>query len=140
MSVLVYVQHEDGRFAAQSLGALAKAASLGREVVAFVAGEGVEGGWAGGLGAHGAARVLVADDPALAGGLPQPVVDALAPSARDAELVLFGAGVVSADIAAGLAARLGAGINCETTDVVERDGELRAVRPALGDSVLVESA
>ena len=87
----------------------------------------------------GADRVIVADDPALSSGLPQPIVDALEPHARSADLVLFGAGVVSADVAAGLAARLGAGINCETTDVVERDGDFVAVRPALGDSVMVES-
>jgi electron transfer flavoprotein alpha subunit len=139
-SILVFAQHERGRFSDNTLGALAKAASLGREVVGFVAGSGVEDALAAGLGGHGAARVLVADDPALESGLPQPVVDALAPHAEGAELVLFGAGVVAADVAAALAARLRCGINCETTDIVERDGELRAVRPALADSVLVESA
>jgi electron transfer flavoprotein alpha subunit len=54
--------------------------------------------------------------------------------------VLFGAGVVSADVAAGLAARLGSGINCETTDFSLAEGGVTAVRPALGDSVMVESS
>jgi electron transfer flavoprotein alpha subunit len=139
MSVLVYVHHDEGRFAANSLGALAKGATLGRDTVAFVAGAGVDDGWAAGLGAHGAGRVLVADDPALENGLPQPVVDAIESHAREAELVIFGAGIASADAAAALAARLGAGVNCETTDIVERDGELHAVRPALADSILVEA-
>src|SRR5215210_492134 len=130
MAVLVFCQHDGSRFADNTLGALAKAASLGRDVVAFVGGEGVDDALAASLGAHGAGTVLVADDPALASGLPQPLVDALEPHAREAELVLFGAGVVAADVAAGLAARLGAGINCETTDIVERDGGLVAVRPA----------
>src|SRR6476661_7042398 len=118
MGLLVYMHHDDGEFSANSLGVLAKAATLGSDVTAFVAGAGVDDGWAGALGGHGAAKVLVADDAALAGGLSQPIVDALEPSAREADAVLFGAGVVSADVAAGLAARLGAGIACETTELV----------------------
>jgi electron transfer flavoprotein alpha subunit len=137
--ILVYVHHDDGEFAANSLGVLAKAATLGGDVTAFVAGTGIEDGWAASLGGHGAAKVLVADDDALGGGLAQPIVDALAPSAREADAVLFGAGVVSADVAAGLAARLGAGIACETTDIAIADGEIVATRPALGDTVMVES-
>jgi len=136
--VLVYVDHDDGAFNPNSLGVLVKAASLGVPVTAFVAGSGIDDGWAAGLAAHGAAKVLVADDAALTG-LPQPVVDAIEPHARDADAVLFGAGVVSADIAAGLAARLGAGINCETTDVAMAEGGVTAWRPALGDTVMVES-
>jgi electron transfer flavoprotein alpha subunit len=138
MAILVYVHHDDGEFSPQGLGLLAKAAELGGEVTAFVAGSGVDDGWAGSLGGHGAGRVLVADDPAL-GGLSQPIVDALAPSAAEADAVLFGAGVVSADVAAGLAARLGAGIACETTDVALTDGGVVATRPALDDTVMVES-
>jgi len=137
--VLVFVHHDDGQFAANSLGVLAKAATLGGDVTAFVAGSGIDDGWAGALGGHGATRVLVADDPALAKGLSQPIVDALEPHAREADAVLFGAGVVSADVAAGLAARLGAGIACETTEVAAGDGGVVATRPALDDTVLVES-
>jgi electron transfer flavoprotein alpha subunit len=138
MAILVYVHHDDGEFSPQGLGLLAKAADLGGEVTAFVAGSGIDDGWAGSLGGHGASRVLVADDAAL-GGLSQPIVDALAPSAAEADAVLFGAGVVSADVAAGLAARLGAGIACETTDIALADGGLVATRPALDDTVMVES-
>jgi electron transfer flavoprotein alpha subunit len=139
MGLLVYMHHDDGEFSANSLGVLAKAASLGGDVTAFVAGAGVDDDWAGALGGHGAARVLVADDAALAGGLSQPIVDALEPSAREADAILFGAGVVSADVAAGLAARLGAGIACETTDLATGDGGIVATRPALDDTVMVES-
>src|SRR6185437_15743525 len=137
MGILVYVHHDDGQFSANSLGVLAKAAELGGDVTAFVAGSGIDDGWAGSLGGHGASKVLVADDAAL-GGLSQPIVDALA-SAAEADAVLFGAGVVSADVAAGLAARLGAGIACETTDIAMADGGLVATRPALDDTVMVES-
>ena len=139
MKLLVHVHHDDGEFSDQSLGVLAKAATLGADVTAFVAGSGIDDGWVAGLGGHGAQRVLVADDAALAGGLSQPLVDALEPSAREAHGVLFGAGVVSADVAAGLAARLGTGIACETTDVAVDGDSLVATRPALGDTVMVES-
>ena len=129
--LLVFVQHDEGEFSPNSLGMLAKAASLG-EATAFVAGSGVDDSWAAGLGAHGASKVVVADDAALGGGLSQPVVDAIEPLAREADAVLFGAGVVSADVAAGLAARLGAGIHCETTEIALADGGVVATRPALG--------
>ena len=136
MRLLVHVHHDDGEFNANSLGVLAAAAGLGAETVAFIAGSGLDDAWAGGLGGHGASKVLVADDPALAGGLSQPIVDALAGPARDADGILFGAGVVSADVAAGLAARIGAGIACETTAISLDGDSLVAVRPALGDSVM----
>jgi electron transfer flavoprotein alpha subunit len=138
MATIVFMDHDEGAFNPNSLGVLAKAASLGGEVTAFVGGSGIDDAWAGGLGAYGASRVLVADDAALAG-LPQPLVDALEPHAREADAVVFGAGVVSADVAAGLAARLGAGIACETTDVALADGGIVATRPALDDTVMVES-
>ena len=138
-ATIVFVDHFDGAFNPNSLGVLARASSEGGDIAAFLAGAGIDDGWAAGLGAYGASKVLVADDAAFGNGLPQPVVDALEPHAREAAAVLFGAGVVSADVAAGLAARLGAGINCETTDFTIGDGGVTAVRPALGDSVMVES-
>src|SRR6478752_6548513 len=138
MATIVFMDHDEGAFNPNSLGVLAKAASLGGEVAAFVGGSGIDDAWAGGLGAYGASKVLVADDAALAG-LPQPLVDALEPHAREVDAVLFGAGVVSADVAAGLAARVGSGINCETTEFTLGDGGVVAVRPALGDTVMVES-
>jgi electron transfer flavoprotein alpha subunit len=52
--------------------------------------------------------------------------------------VLFGASVLSADVASGLAARLDAGLNWDLTDLAERDGELVGTRPALGDTVIVD--
>jgi len=139
MAAIVFIDHDEGAFNPNSLGVLVKAASLGGDVTAFVAGSAIDDGWAAGLGAYGASRVMVADDAALSG-LPQPAVDALEPHAKDADAVLFGAGVVSADVAAGLAARLGAGINCETTDFTLDAGSVTATRPALGDTILVESS
>jgi electron transfer flavoprotein alpha subunit len=45
--------------------------------------------------------------------------------------------VLSADVAAGLAARLGAGLNWDVTDLSIEGGQLVAKRPALGDTVVV---
>jgi len=72
--------------------------------------------------------------------LPQPRVDALEAvvAASGAENILFAASVLSADIAAGLSARLEAGLNWDVTDVRIENGELVASRPALGDTVLVD--
>jgi electron transfer flavoprotein alpha subunit len=46
--------------------------------------------------------------------------------------------VLSADVAAGLAARLDAGLNWDLTDLVEENGRLVGKRPALGDSVYAD--
>src|SRR5256885_16098659 len=104
MATIVFIDHDEGAFNPNSLGVLAKAASLGGEVTAFVGGSGIDDAWAGGLGAYGASRVLVADDAALAG-LPQPPGGGLGPPAREGGAGLFGRGVGSARVGAGLAGR-----------------------------------
>jgi electron transfer flavoprotein alpha subunit len=139
VKTLVFLEHHEGKLQKDSLGVLGKAAALGGEVEAALLGEGVEG-LAAEAGKHGATRVYVADDVLLAAPLPQPRVDALESLVNDAghDTVLFAASVLSADVAAGLAARLGAGLNWDLTDLVEEDGRLVGKRPALGDSVYVD--
>lgn len=139
MRTLVFLEHHDGELLKGGLGVLAKAAALGGEVAGVVVGSGVEAA-AEQAGRYGAATVYVVDDPALAASLPQPRVDALAAvvAASGADTVLFAASVLSADVAAGLAARLEAGLNWDLTDIELRDGALVGKRPALGDSVMVD--
>jgi electron transfer flavoprotein alpha subunit len=136
MSTLVFLEHHEGELQKGALGVLAKAAQLG-EAHGVVAGSGVSG-----LAsqAAGAAKVWVADDPALEAPLPQPRVDVLAKIVTEGgyDTVLFAASVLAADVAAGLAARLDAGLNWDLVDVVQEDGRLVGKRPALGDSVLVD--
>jgi electron transfer flavoprotein alpha subunit len=55
-----------------------------------------------------------------------------------ADNVLFAASVLAADVAAGLAARLEAGLNWDLTDLRVEGDELVGVRPALGDTVVVD--
>jgi electron transfer flavoprotein alpha subunit len=139
MNVLVFLEHHDGELQKGSLGVLAKAATLDDgEVAGLVAGSDVRD-LAGRAGAFGARKVYVADDPALADPLPQPRVDVLASLVREHgfDAVLFASSVLAADVAAGLAARLGAGLNWDLVDLAVEDGQLVGKRPALGDSVHV---
>jgi electron transfer flavoprotein alpha subunit len=139
MKTLVFLEHHGGQIERDSLGVLSKAASLGGEVEAVLIGSSV-GERASEAGRHGATRVHVADDARLEAPLPQPRVDVLETLVRDGgfDTVAFAASVLSADVAAGLAARLDAGLNWDLTDLVEQDGRLVGKRPALGDSVYVD--
>ena len=105
----------------------------------MVCGSGVES-FAESAGPFGAGAVFVADDERLAAPLPQPRVDVLAALIREEgfDIVLFAQSVLAADVAAGLAARLGAGLNWDLVDVAETDEVLVGKRPALADSVWVD--
>jgi electron transfer flavoprotein alpha subunit len=129
---LVFLEHHDGEIQKGSLAVLAKAASLG-ETDGAIVGSGVRA-----IAESVAARVWVADDERLGPPLPQPRVDVLARLVRDEgyDTVLFAQSVLAADVAAGLAARLGAGLNW---GLVDFDGELGRA-PALQDTVLVDVA
>jgi electron transfer flavoprotein alpha subunit len=139
VKLLVFLEDHEGVLHKDSLGVLSKAASLGGEVEAVLLGAGVEG-LAADAGRYGAARVHVMDDPLLAAPLPQPRVDALETLVREKAFdgVLFAATVLSADVAAALAARLDAGLNWDLTDLVLEDGKLVGKRPALGDSIYAD--
>ena len=136
--ILVYLEHHEGEFEKGGLGVLGKAASLG-DAAGVVLGPGAVDA-AAKAGAYGASKVYALDHDALTAPLPQPRVDALEALVghTGADTVLFGASVLAADVAAGLAARLDAGLNWDLTDLELRDGELVGKRPALGDTVMVD--
>jgi electron transfer flavoprotein alpha subunit len=140
VSTLVFLEHHGNELSEAGLGVLTKAASLGdSELSAAVIGSGVRP-LADEAGKFGAAKVYAADDAQLEAPLPQPRVDVLAQLVRDKgiETVLFANSVLAADVAAGLAARLDAGVNWDLTDLVEQDGKLIGKRPALQDSVYLD--
>ncbi|MGH3143892.1 MAG: hypothetical protein ACRDO9_12305, partial [Gaiellales bacterium] len=139
MRTLVFLEHHDGVIQKGSLGVLSKAASLG-DAAGVLVGQGARDA-AAEAGAHGAAMVSLADAPELATPLSQPRVDVLAKVARDEgfDAIFLGQSVLAADIAAALAVRLDAGLNWDLVDVRVDDGSLVGVRPALGDSVYVET-
>ncbi|HEY5293867.1 MAG TPA: electron transfer flavoprotein subunit alpha/FixB family protein [Gaiellaceae bacterium] len=133
---LVFLEHHEGAIAKGSLGVLSKAATLGGEVAGVLIGSGVRG-IADSAGAYGASTVWVAEDDRLAAPLPQPRVDVLASLVRDEgyDTVLFAQSVLAADVAAGLAARLDAGLNWGLVDLTA-DGIGKS--PALSDTVYVD--
>jgi electron transfer flavoprotein alpha subunit len=139
MSTLVFLEHHGDELLKPSLGVLSKAASLDDDVVGVLIGSNVRA-LAEGAGRFGAARVYVADDSRLEAPLPQPRVDVVAQLLRDTDIdtVLFANSVLAADVAAGLAARLGAGLNWDLVDLVLQNGKLVGKRPALQDSVYVD--
>jgi electron transfer flavoprotein alpha subunit len=135
---LVFLEHYHGALEKGGLGVLSKAASLG-EAAGVVLGEGAAD-VAPGAGAFGGSKVYVNDASELAAPLPQPRVDALAGLVEKTgpDAVLFGASVLASDVAAGLAARLDAGLNWDLIDLSVDGDELVGKRPALGDTVLVD--
>jgi electron transfer flavoprotein alpha subunit len=140
MSVLVFLEHHGSELQKGSLGVLSKAASLGDgEVAAVLVGGGVKV-LASKAAAFGARTVHVAEDDAFEPPLPQARVDVLAKVVLEGgyDTVLFANSVLAADVAAGLAARLDAGLNWDLVDVEVRDGSLVGRRPALQDSVVVD--
>jgi electron transfer flavoprotein alpha subunit len=127
---LVFLEHHEGAIQKGSLGVLAKAASIG-DAHGVIVGADVRGA------ADGAGTIVwVADDARLGAPLPQPRVDVLAKLVRDEgyDTVLFAQSVLAADIAAGLAARLGAGLNWGLVDFDGTQGRA----PQLQDTVVVD--
>jgi electron transfer flavoprotein alpha subunit len=131
---LVFLEHHEGAIQKGALGVLSKAAQVGGEVAGVVVGSDVRS-LAEQAGSYGAAMVHVADDTRLSAPLPQPRVDVLARLVRDEgyDTVLFAQSVLASDVAAGLAARLDAGLNW---GLVDFDGETGRA-PQLQDTVVV---
>jgi electron transfer flavoprotein alpha subunit len=140
VSILVFLEHHDGALQKGSLGLLSKAATLGDDdLTGVVLGSGVKE-LAAAAGRYGARKVFVFDDARLEAPLPQPRVDALAKLVGEHgfDTVLFPGSVLAADVAAGLSARLDAGLNWDLVDITHEDGRLVGKRPALQDSVYLD--
>ena len=141
MSVLVFLEHHGNDLEKGALGVLAKAATLGHgEVAAVIIGAGPLHALASEAGKFGATTVYVAEDDSLDPPLPQPRVDVVEAAVKIGgyDAVLFSNSVLAADVAAGLAARLDAGLNWDLVDISQVDGALVGRRPALQDSLLVD--
>jgi electron transfer flavoprotein alpha subunit len=139
MSVLVFLEHHDGAISPGALGVLVKGRELDPAVAAVLVGNDDLTSLAADAGRHGAATVFTAVD-AYPSPLPGPRVDVIAAlvAGHGFDTVLFSNSVLAADVAAGLAARLDAGINWDLVDVQLHDGSLVGKQPMLQDSVLVD--
>jgi electron transfer flavoprotein alpha subunit len=131
-NIWVYSEVNEGRPRSIALELLSKARDLGT-VDAVALGPGAREA-AGELGAHGASRVLVNEDPAFAEYLAEPATDCLAALAGKSapDLILFGFTSDSREVAGRLAARLGVGLISNAMDVVGADGSFRATVPYFG--------
>ncbi len=138
MGTLVFLESHGDALQKGSLGVLSKAASLG-DVDAVIAGEGAKS-LAAQAGKYGAKKVWACEDAEVAQPLPQPRIDVLAQVVADGgyDTVLFANSVLAADVAAGLAARLDAGLNWDLADIELQGADLIGKRPALQDSVYVD--
>jgi len=137
MSILVLLEQHGNELQKGSLGVLTKAATLGDgDVAAVIVGENARA-LATEAGTFGAAKVFVAESDALQQPLPQPRVDVLAKVIEENgyETVMLANSVLAADVAAGLAARLDAGLNWDLVDITS---DFTGKRPALQDSVFVD--
>jgi electron transfer flavoprotein alpha subunit len=137
MSILVFLEQHGNELQKGSLGVLSKAATLGDgDVAAVIVGENAKA-LASEAGKFGAAKVHVAEDAPLQQALPQTRVDVVAKVVQDNgyETVMLANSVLAADVAAGLAARLDAGLNW---DLVDLTSDFTGKRPALQDSVFVD--
>lgn len=85
-------------------------------------------------GTAGADRLLIADDPRLAGNMPLPAAAVLAQAMADAKpgVVLVPGTTAGRDYAPLAAARIGAGLAADCVAFSVDDGVLSAIRPVLG--------
>jgi electron transfer flavoprotein alpha subunit len=141
MKTLVFLEHHGQDLLTGPLGVLGVAGTLGGdEVAAVIVGAETSAGLAAEAGRFGAAKVFVCEGEGLDAPLPQPRVDVLHQivTAHDYDTVLLSNSVLAADVAAGLAARLDAGLNWDLVDLVRRDDALIGRQLVFQDSLQVE--
>ncbi len=130
--ILVYAEVADARAAAIGLELLSKARELG-QVDAVALGPGAREA-AAQLGAYGASRVFLNDDPAFAEYLAEPATDCLAALVQreSPDLILFGFTSDGREVAGRLGARLDVGVISNVLDVSAADGGYTAQVPYFG--------
>jgi electron transfer flavoprotein alpha subunit len=136
MAIVVFLEQREGEIKKTSFEAVAEArrladAGLGGEVIAVVAcAPGQEAG-AAQAGAYGADQVWAATSPAFASYQPEGYASALvaAHQKASATLVLLTAGALGKDLAPRVAAKLGAGLASDCTQIDLQGGKLVATRP-----------
>jgi electron transfer flavoprotein alpha subunit len=142
-NVLVFAEQREGKFRKVALEAVSEgkrlADKLGGESSAAVIGSGVEG-IAGSLGAYGAAKVYVVDDPALEDYTSDGFAKALCRIIKDTDpsIVLMGCTSTGRDLGPKVAARMATGLAADCTALDVKDGKLVATRPMYAGKVLAE--
>ena len=129
--ILVFVEQRMGVIRQASLQAISEAhRQAGGDVAAVLVGSGISDA-AAGLGAYGAAKVFLADDPNLAlyssEGYGEAVVKAV--EATSPEAVFFAGTAMGRDLAPRVAATLGVGALADVVAFSQDDGQFVARRP-----------
>lgn len=143
MKILAFAEQRDNKFrktAFEVVTAARKLAdSMGAEVVAVVVGDKVQP-IASALGAYGAKRVIVAEDPKL----PQYSTTAFAAIVANvakkeaADVVLFPATAMGKDLAPRVAVKLDAGLAADCTALRWENSELLATRPVYAGKAMID--
>ncbi|MBJ7604052.1 MAG: electron transfer flavoprotein subunit alpha/FixB family protein [Candidatus Dormibacteraeota bacterium] len=130
--ILVYAEVADARPAAIALELLSKARELG-QVDAVALGPGAREA-AAQLGAYGARRVFLNDDPAFAEYLAEPATDCMAAliEREPPDLILFGFTSDGREVAGRLGARLDVGVISNALDISGASGSYEAQVPYFG--------
>jgi electron transfer flavoprotein alpha subunit len=142
-NVLIVAEQRDGalkKVAFEMLGVGSElAAALSGSVEAVLLGSGL-GEMPGSLAQHGASKVYVADDPALAIYSSEGYANTLAALAREIQpaIVLVGATAMGRDLAPRLAAQLGVGVASDCVALEIEDGRLAATRPIFAGKALAK--
>jgi len=140
--ILVFVEQRDGEIRKASLQAVSEAkrhGGAGGEVTAVLVGAGI-GGAAAGLGAWGAAKVFVADNPALGLYSAEGYTEAVTAAAAKAQpsAIFFAGTAMGRDLAPRVAARLGVGAIADVVKLA-RDGDgFTARRPVYSGKAFAE--
>jgi electron transfer flavoprotein alpha subunit len=141
MTVLVIAEQMDGAFRKVTFEALSAARRLDTDVVTVVLGSGIEGA-AAELGKYGAAKILVADDAALAeytvDGYTEVVAGIVAQT--NPGVVILGATAQGKELAGRLSARLDAGLATDCVAIDMDGAQVIATRPMYGGKILADVA
>jgi electron transfer flavoprotein alpha subunit len=143
--VFVIAEQAEGAFRKVTFEAISAARpiaqALGAEITAVVLGSGLEAA-AADLGRFGAAKVLLADDPALADYTTDAYINVVAELIGQAQpaVVLLGATTQGKELAARLAARLGAAQATDCLELSVEGDQLMARRSMYGGKILADVA
>ncbi|KJS29123.1 MAG: electron transfer flavoprotein subunit alpha [Desulfatitalea sp. BRH_c12] len=144
-NVLVVAEQIQGVFRKVTFEALSAglklAAQTGGELQALVLGSGIDG-LAADLKAYGAAKIMVADDAALADFTTEAYTQVLAGVIEQVQpgIVLLGATTQGKDLAARLSARLNVALATDCVALAVEAGQVVATRPMYGGKILADVA
>jgi len=142
-NIYVFIEQRDGKLQKVGYELLGKAnelaADLQQEVVAVVLGSGIKDA-AAELFQHGADQVIAVDDPMLKEYLTEPYAKALyeVVTAKQPEILLYGATSIGRDIAPRVSARVHTGLtaDCTKLDIDSETKGLLMTRPAFGGNIM----